>query len=156
MVEYVQTNIRVDKAKKELALKKGLVLTEIFDNALDVALQIETQESTVLLNEKEMLQFELNNLEEKKNIYLKQYEENKSAIEFKINNINQALKNAVAVEENEAQKQSFDKLVNEVYNGKKIGEIQDLINAHADKYDLDVMELRESILDEVDDKKYDN
>ena len=63
MVEYVQTNIRVDKAKKELALKKGLVLTEIFDNALDVALQIETQESTVLLNEKEMLQFELDNLE---------------------------------------------------------------------------------------------
>lgn len=154
MVEYVQTNIRVDKAKKELALKKGLVLTEIFDNALDVALQIETQESTVLLNEKEMLQFELDNLEEKKDIYLKQYEENKSAIEFKINNINRALENAVAVEEKEAQKQSFDKLVNEVYNGKKIGEIQDLINAHADKYDLDVMELRESILDVVDNKKY--
>ena len=154
MVEYVQTNIRVDKAKKELALKKGLVLTEIFDNALDVALQIETQESTVLLNEKEMLQFELDNLEEKKNNFLKQYEESKSAIEFKINNINRALENAVAVEEKEAQKQSFDKLVNEVYNGKKIGEIQDLINAHADKYDLDVMELRESILDEVDNKKY--
>lgn len=155
MVEYVQTNIRVDKAKKELALKKGLVLTKIFDDALDVALQIETQESTVLLNEKEMLQFELDNLEEKKNNFLKQYEESKSAIEFKINNINQALKNAVAIEENEAQKQSFDKLVNEVYNGKKIGEIADLINAHADKYDLDVMELRESILDEIDSKKYD-
>lgn len=155
MVEYVQTNIRVDKAKKELALKKGLVLTEIFDNALDVALQIETQESTVLLNEKEMLQFELNNLEEQKDIYLKQYEENKSAIEFKINNINRALKDVVAVEENEAQKQSFDNLVNEVYNGKSIGEIQDLINAHADKYDLDVMELRKSILIKVDDKKYD-
>lgn len=154
MVEYVQTNVRVDKAKKELALKKGLVLTEIFDNALDVALKIEAKESTLLLNEKEMLQHQLATLEENKNEYLKRYDENKSTLEFKINNIDRALKDVVDVEEKEAQKQSFDNLVNMVYNGTKINEIQDLITVHAEKYNLDVAELNESILDKVEYMKF--
>lgn len=156
MAEYVQTNIRVDKAKKELAKKRGLVLTDIFDNALDLALRIETKESTQLLNEKEVLEHELKTLEENKNLYLENYNKDKSMIEYKLQTIDKALNDVIIKEENESQKESFDNIVREVYNGRNINDndIVDLLNVHSDKYNVPFDDLKESILDEVEYQKF--
>ena len=48
----VTTSIKIDNEKRELAKKKGLVLSDILDNALDIALGIELKESTQLQNDK--------------------------------------------------------------------------------------------------------
>lgn len=156
MVEYVQTNIRVDKAKKELAKKRGLVLTDIFDKALDLALRIETKESTQLLNEKEVLEHELKSLEENKKIYLENYNKDKSMIEYKLQTIDKALNDVIVKEEKESEIESFNNIVREVYNGKQIADndIIELLNNHSSKYNIPIDELKESVLDEVEYKKF--
>lgn len=156
MVEYVQTNIRVDKAKKELAKKRGLVLTDIFDKALDLALRIETKESTQLLNEKEVLEHELKSLEENKKIYLENYNKDKSMIEYKLQTIDKALNDVIVKEEKESENESFNNIVREVYNGKQIedNDIIELLNNHSSKYNIPIDELKESVLDEVEYKKF--
>ena len=156
MVEYVQTNIRVDKAKKELAKKRGLVLTDIFDKALDLALRIETKESTQLLNEKEVLEHELKSVEENKKIYLENYNKDKSMIEYKLQTIDKALNDVIVKEEKESENESFNNIVREVYNGKQIedNDIIELLNNHSSKYNIPIDELKESVLDEVEYKKF--
>ena len=49
----VVTSISIDEEKRDLAKKKGIVLKDLLDNALDIALGIELKESTQLMNEKE-------------------------------------------------------------------------------------------------------
>ena len=137
MVEYVQTNIRVDKA-------------------LDLALRIETKESTQLLNEKEVLEHELKSLEENKKIYLENYNKDKSMIEYKLQTIDKALNDVIVKEEKESEVESFNNIVREVYNGKQIADndIIELLNNHSSKYNIPIDELKESVLGEVEYKKF--
>ena len=51
----VTTSIKIDNEKRELAKRRGIILTDLLDQALDMALGLELKESTQLQQEKEDL-----------------------------------------------------------------------------------------------------
>ena len=70
----VTTSIKIDNEKRELAKRKGLVLTDILDKALDFYLGIELKESTQLMQDKEEILSTLDILENEKDKFLKDHE----------------------------------------------------------------------------------
>lgn len=70
----VTTSIKIDNEKRELAKRKGLVLTDILDKALDFYLGLEMKESTQLQNEKETILNNLEVLEIEKEKFLKDHQ----------------------------------------------------------------------------------
>ena len=69
----VTTSINIDSDKRELAKKRGLVLSDILDQALDIALGIELKESTKLMENKEDLETQKEILQNEKDIFLKDH-----------------------------------------------------------------------------------
>ena len=152
----VTTSIKIDNEKRELAKKKGLVLSDILDNALDIALGIELKESTQLQNDKEEIlnnlelleiekdkfledhQKKLQNLESEKEIYLKNYDTKKNEFDFKIKSIDKALESAITEDKEEIKRKEYNILLKRAL---KIGGIDDFdlqrdIEAYADKYEM--------------------
>lgn len=68
----VTTSIKIDNEKRELAKKRGLILSDILDQALDIALGIELKESTKLMENKEDLESQKEILENEKIKFLNQ------------------------------------------------------------------------------------
>ena len=66
----VTTSIKIDNDKRELAKKRGIVLTDLLDQALDMALGLELKESNKLQNEKEELLQQKEILEKEKRILI--------------------------------------------------------------------------------------
>ena len=50
-----QTTVNIDSEKKDIAKKRGIKLSDLLDQALDMALGLELKESVQLQNEKEDL-----------------------------------------------------------------------------------------------------
>ena len=69
----VTTSINIDSDKRELAKKRGLVLSDILDQALDIALGIELKESTKLMENKEDLETQKEILQNEKDKFLKDH-----------------------------------------------------------------------------------
>lgn len=69
----VTTSINIDSDKRELAKKRGLVLSDILDQALDIALGIELKESTKLMKNKEDLETKKEILQNEKDKFLKDH-----------------------------------------------------------------------------------
>lgn len=153
----VTTSINIDSEKRDLAKSKGLKLSDILDQALDIALGIELKESTKLLSNKEDLEKEkeilknekdkflkdheskLQNLETEKEIYLKNYEINLNEIDFKIKNIDKALESAIMEDKQQSQRQDYLNLLLSIYkNGEDIyiNENMGAIEDFADKYEM--------------------
>lgn len=150
--------IRIEESKKELlqqvAKYNGMSMNDFINNAIDIALSIETKETVQLSRDKELLEHELKSLEENKEIYLKNYNEDKELIQQKIKQIDLAINDInVEIEEN-SEKESYEHLVNLVYSGRKINSIKSLIKDHASKYNLDVGELQMKILNDSTNKKF--
>lgn len=90
----VTTSINIDSDKRELAKKRGLVLSDILDQALDIALGIELKESTKLMENKEDLESQKEILENEKNKFLNQYEKQIKTLEDeKEKTVNDYIKN---------------------------------------------------------------
>lgn len=150
--------IRIEESKKELlqqvAKYNGMSMNDFINNAIDIALSIETKETVQLSRDKELLEHELKSLEENKEIYLKNYNEDKELIQQKIKQIDLAINDInVEIEEN-SEKESYEHLVNLVYSGHKINSIKSLIGDHASKYNLDAEELQMKILNDSANKKF--
>lgn len=150
--------IRIEESKKELlqqvAKYNGMSMNDFINNAIDIALSIETKETVQLSRDKELLEHELKSLEENKEIYLKNYNEDKELIQQKIKQIDLAINDInVEIEEN-SEKESYEHLVNLVYSGRKINSIKSLIEDHASNYNLDVEELQRKILNDSTNKKF--
>ena len=69
----VTTSIKIDNEKRELAKKRGLILSDVLDQALDIALGIELKESTKLMDTKEDLESQKEILEKEKEKFLKNH-----------------------------------------------------------------------------------
>lgn len=77
----VTTSINIDSDKRELAKKRGLVLSDILDQALDIALGIELKESTKLMENKEDLETQKEILQNEKDKFLKDHARQVKALE---------------------------------------------------------------------------
>lgn len=77
----VTTSINIDSDKRELAKKRGLVLSDILDQALDIALGIELKESTKLMENKEDLEGQKEILQNEKDKFLKDHARQVKALE---------------------------------------------------------------------------
>lgn len=90
----VTTSINIDSDKRELAKKRGIVLSDILDQALDIALGIELKESTKLMENKEDLESQKEILKNEKNKFLNQNEKQiKNLEDEKDKTINKYIKN---------------------------------------------------------------
>ena len=102
----VTTSIKIDDDKRELAKRKGLVLSDILDKALDFYLGIELKESTQLQTDKEEILSTLDILENEKDKYLKNHERTLQNLE---NEKDQFLKNYLKDHETKLQNLEDDK-----------------------------------------------
>lgn len=152
------TIIRMDNDKKKIlkatASQKGLSMNEFILEAIDIALSVETKETIQLSRDKELLEHELKSLEENKEIYLKNYHENKELLEYKIKQVDSAIDNLNGEIEEKSENDDYNNLVNMVYGGRKIDSITDMISDHADKYNVDFDELKKQIIRDVEKKKF--
>lgn len=150
--------VRVGENKRELikniARLNNISMNDFINNAIDVALSIETKETLKLTKTKEILEQELTSLEKDKELYLKRYNEDKEVLQRKIKQIDLTIDDMTIETEEKIEKDSYDHLVNLVYNGRRIDNISDLILDHATKYDFDVEELRTKILNDVAARKF--
>lgn len=173
MVKNVQANFEIESNKKELvkaiANRKGMTFKEFVNYAIDIAIKGETKEKAYLLQDKEVLENELKELEEKYNNDKKQIEDNynnnkttieekynndKSKIEDRIKEIEITLENMSIEYEEKSEKDNYNKIFNIVYSGTKIDDVEDLIMDHATKYNCDADELKKKIQKEVTNKRY--
>lgn len=141
----VTTSIKIDNEKRELAKKRGIILTDLLDQALDMALGIEFKESTQLQRQKEELIQSKELLEKEKEEFLKDYEARLMEIDFKIKAIDNSLENAIIEDKEETKTREYNLLLRK---GLKIGGIEDkelllAINDYADKYEMSEDEYQE-------------
>lgn len=148
---YVQSNFEMDSDKKELvktiATRKGMNFKEFVNYAIDIAIKGETKDEAYLLQDKQLLEKELKTIEDK-------YKKDKASIENKIKEIDISLVNMNVEHEEKSEHDDYNKLVTMVYNGSRIKSIEDLILDHAEKYNVDVVELRRKIEKDVAYKKF--
>lgn len=158
MVEEKGLFIRISENKKELLRKvanaNGISMNEFINKAIDISLSIETRETIQLSRDKELLEHELKSLEENKEIYLKNYNEDKELLQQKMQQIDSAIQNIHNENEEKSEIDNYNKLVNLVCNGRRIDNISDLILDHAEKYNVDAHDLRINILKDVEHKKF--
>ena len=158
MAEEKGLFIRISENKKELLRKvanaNGISMNEFINKAIDISLSIETRETIQLSRDKELLEHELKSLEENKEIYLKNYNEDKELLQQKMQQIDSAIQNIHNENEEKSEIDNYNKLVNLVCNGRRIDNIIDLILDHAEKYNVDAEDLRRNILKDVEHKKF--
>ena len=141
----VTTSIKIDNDKRELAKKRGIVLTDLLDQALDNVLGLELKESTQLQQEKESLLQEKEILLKQKEDFLKDHESKILEIDFKLKNIENALTSAVVEDIEETKQKEYNILLRK---GLKIGgldnnELMAEIEDYADKYEMTQEEFKE-------------
>ena len=158
MDESKGIQVRVEENKRELiknvARLNGISMNEFINKAIDMALSLETKETLELAKDKEILEQELISLEKSKEKYLKKYNEDKEILQRKIKQIDLTIDDMTIETEEKIEKDNYDHLVNLVYNGRRIDNISDLILDHASKYDLDVEDLKNKILEDVTARKF--
>lgn len=160
----VTTSIKIDDEKRELAKRKGLILTDILDKALDFYLGIELKESTQLqqdkeeiLNNLEVLEIEkdkflkdhenkLQSLEDDKQTYLNNYETQKMELNYTLKNIEDSLASAIIEDKEKTKEKEYKILANMVYDEGDLyrnPDILQVVNAYADKYEMSKTEFEE-------------
>ena len=102
----VTTSIKIDNEKRDLAKRKGLILTDILDKALDFYLGLELKESTQLQNDKEEILNNLEVLEIEKEKFLKDHDRTLQNLESEKEKF---LKNYLKDHETKLQKLEEDK-----------------------------------------------
>lgn len=102
----VTTSIKIDDEKRNLAKRKGLILSDILDKALDFYLGIELKESTQLQNDKEEILNNLEVLKIEKDKFLKDHEKTLQNLK---DEKDQFLKNYLKDHETQLQKLEDDK-----------------------------------------------
>ena len=169
----VTTSIKIDNEKRELAKRKGLVLSDILDQALNFYLGIELKESTQLqsereeiLNNLEALEIEkdkflkdheskLKSLEDDKQKYLENYKTQVMELNYNLNNIDKALENAIIEDKEETKELEYKVLANMVYDEGDLDrnkEVLKIIEAYADKYEMsqeEYIELRQRLTNDL-------
>lgn len=151
----VTTSIKIDNDKRELAKKRGLVLTDLLDNALDMALGIELKETTQLQKEKEDLLESKKILIKEKEDFLKDHESKLLEIDFKLKNIDKALESAIIEDKEETKEREYKILANMVYDEGDLyrnHEIVQIVDAFADRYEMsktEYEELKERLIDDL-------
>ena len=157
MDESKGIQVRVEENKRELiknvARLNGISMNEFINKAIDMALSLETKETLELAKDKEILELELISLEKDKELYLKRYNEDKEVLQRKIKQIDSTIDDMTIETEEKIEKDSYDYLVNLVYNGRRMENISDLISDHATKYDWDIEDLKNKIYEDVTAKK---
>lgn len=138
----VTTSIKIDPEKRELVKKRGLILSDVLDQALDIALGIELKESTNLVNDKEELEQNLTLLKTEKDKFLKQ---NKKQIESLENEKDKTINNYIndyekQVKSLEKEKDKF--LKNYLKNHEdKLLELENEKNQYLKDYDTKISEI---------------
>lgn len=141
----VTTSIKIDNDKRDLAKKRGLILTNLLDEALDMALGLELKQSTQLQKEKEELLENKAILLKEKEDFLKDYEAKINEIDFKIKSIDKALSSAIIEDKESIKQQEYKELVNKAVKtgGLNDNELMAEIENYADKYELTNKEFEE-------------
>lgn len=152
-----QTTVNIDSEKKDIAKKRGIKLSDLLDQALDMALGLELKESVQLQNEKEDLINDKKILLKEKDDFLKDHENKISVIDFKLKNIDEALSKAVLDDKEEIKEKEYNILLDK---GFKMGGIEDNelmgeIEEFADKYKLNDVEfddLQQKLIHDINEK----
>lgn len=142
----VTTSIKIDNEKRELAKKRGIILTDLLDQALDNVLGLELKQSTQLQQEKEDLLQSKEILIKEKEDFLKDHESKILEINFKINSIDKALESAIIEDKEETKEKEYKILANMVYDEGDLYRNPDIIQvveAYADKYEMSKTEYEE-------------
>ena len=142
----VTTSIKIDNEKRELAKKRGIILTDLLDQALDMALGLELKESTQLQQEKEDLLQQKEILLKEKEDFLKDHESKLLEIDFKLRNIEDALASAVVIDKEEIKEKEYKILANRVYEEGDLDrnlDVRQLIEGYADRYNMNEEEYKE-------------
>lgn len=153
----VTTSIKIDNEKRELAKKRGIVLTDLLDHALDMALGLELKESTQLQQEKEDLLQQKEILLKEKEDFLKDHESKILEIDFKLNSIEEALQGAILEDKEDIKEKEYIELYRLVLTDGEIDRDPDIIGAiddFADKYemsDTEYKELKERLQEDIAD-----
>ena len=152
----VTTSIKIDNDKRELAKRRGLVLTDLLDNALDMALGLELKESTQLQKEKEDLLESKRILIKEKEDFLKDHESKLLEIDFKLKSIDQALEGAIIEDKEDIKRKEYNKILQMALKSGGVdprdNELMNTIEGFADKYEMtdkEFKELQEDINDYV-------
>lgn len=151
----VTTSIKIDNEKRELAKKRGIVLTDLLDHALDMALGLELKQSTQLQQEKEDLLQQKEILLKEKEDFLKDHESKILEIDFKLNSIEEALKGAIIEDKEDIKEKEYIELYKLVLTDGEIDRNPDIvlaINEYADKYEMsetEYEELKQRLLNDI-------
>ena len=112
----VTTSIKIDDEKRELAKRRGIILTDLLDQALDMALGLELKESTQLQQEKEDLLQAKELLLKEKEDFLKDHESKLLEIDFKLKGIEEALQTVIIEDKEKTKEKEYKILANMVYD----------------------------------------
>lgn len=142
----VTTSIKIDNEKRELAKRKGIVLTDLLDQALDMALGLELKQSTQLQKEKDDLLQDKEILLKEKEDFLKDHESKILQIDFKLKGIEEALQGAIIQDKKDIKEKDYQDLFKIVLEDGEIDrdpKVIGAINDFADKYEMSSTEYEE-------------
>lgn len=157
-----QTSVNIDSEKRDMARKRGIKLSDLLDQALDMALGLELKESTQLQNKKEDLLNKKEILIKEKDDFLENHENKIFEINFKLNQIEEALGKAIIEDKEDLKQKEYRMLLNMVVKNFGIdkNEVMREIEEFADKYnftDDEFEELKLKLIQDMNDtlaKKY--
>ena len=157
-----QTSVNIDSEKRDMARKRGIKLSNLLDQALDMALGLELKKSTQLQNEKEDLLNKKEILIKEKDDFLEDHENKIFEINFKLKQIKEALGKAIIEDKEDLKQEEYRMLLNMVVKNFGIdkNEVMGEIEEFADKYnftDDEFEELKLKLIQDMNDtlaKKY--
>ena len=145
----VQTSVMIDEDKRALAKQRGIKLQDILDEALDTVLQLNVPGKAQLENDKEEILKEIELIDQQKEEYLKKYDEKKAHLNLRMGLIDKALEHKADEMVNMEQQNQYNEFVNHAIEHGAIDDIIQDIQAHAHKYNLDLIQLVDDIQKEA-------
>lgn len=145
----VQTSVMIDEDKRNLAKQRGIKLQDLLDEALDTVLNLNVPGKAQLENDKEDILKEIELKEKQKEEYLKKYDEDMAYLNLRIELINKALEQKDVEMQDMEQQNEYNQFVEHAIKKGAVDDILEELQAHADKYDLDLVELVKQIQKEA-------
>ena len=145
----VQTSVMIDEDKRQLAKQRGIKLQDLLDEALDTVLNLNVPGKAQLENDKEDILKEMELKEKQKEEYLKKYDEDMAYLNLRMELINKALEQKDTEAYEMEQQKEYNEFVNHAIKKGAVDDILEDIQAHAHKYNLDLLELVKQIQKEA-------
>lgn len=137
---YKTTTVQIDEEKLDLAKKRNIILKNLINEALDIALNVEVFSNLELENWKTEINQELELLDVKYGEYVREYEKQKNELNLKLKMINKEIEKNKLVYNETTQKDDYNTILRVIH--KTLGSIEDnpkgkqLISEYQEKYNI--------------------